>query len=96
MSSANSHAKRSEKRSTDSGTIASSRSSITSLRCSSVPSYPDRQSIINNTVAFAKATRVFDLPVVLTTVEKRTASAEIFGRRSRRYSPSRRRSSGRP
>ncbi len=29
----------------------------------------DRQSIINNTVALAKASRVFDVPVVLTTVE---------------------------
>jgi len=29
----------------------------------------DRQSIINNTVALAKATRIFDVPVVLTTVE---------------------------
>ena len=29
----------------------------------------DRQTIINNTVAFAKASRVFDVPVVLTTVE---------------------------
>ena len=29
----------------------------------------DRQAIINNTVAFAEACRVFDAPVVLTTVE---------------------------
>ena len=29
----------------------------------------DRQAIINNTVALAKATRVFDVPVVLTTGE---------------------------
>src|ERR1700746_2874929 len=29
----------------------------------------DRQGIINNTVAFGKAVRVFDVPVVLTTVE---------------------------
>jgi hypothetical protein len=29
----------------------------------------DRQSIINNTVALGKAARVFDVPVVLTTVE---------------------------
>jgi len=28
----------------------------------------DRQTIINNTVALAKASRVFDVPVVLTTV----------------------------
>jgi hypothetical protein len=33
----------------------------------------DRQTIINNTVALAKATQVFDVPIVLTTVEsKRT------------------------
>jgi nicotinamidase-related amidase len=33
----------------------------------------DRQTIINNTVALAKATHVFDVPIVLTTVEsKRT------------------------
>jgi len=29
----------------------------------------DRQSIINSTVALAKATRIFDVPVVWTTVE---------------------------
>jgi hypothetical protein len=29
-----------------------------------------RQTIINNTVALAKAARVFDVPVVLTTVDK--------------------------
>ena len=57
-------------------------------------SYPDRQSIIKNTVAFAKATRVFDVPVVLTTVETQSFR-EISGRRFRRSSPSRRRSSGR-
>src|SRR5882724_12542844 len=32
-------------------------------------SYPDRESIINHTAALAKATRVFDVPVVLTTVQ---------------------------
>ena len=32
----------------------------------------DRQSIINNTVALAKATRIFDVPVVLTTVETKS------------------------
>ena len=41
-------------------------------------SYPDRQSIINNTVAFAKATRVFDVPVVLTTVETQNFSGNIW------------------
>jgi len=30
-------------------------------------SYPDRESIINHTVALAKASRVFDVPVVLST-----------------------------
>ena len=34
----------------------------------------DRQSIINNTVALAKAARVFDLPVVLSTVESKSFS----------------------
>jgi len=34
----------------------------------------DRQGIINNTVAFGKAARVFDLPVVLTTVETKSFS----------------------
>jgi len=34
----------------------------------------DRQSIINNTVALAKATRVFDVPVVLSTVETKSFS----------------------
>src|SRR6202012_2963126 len=32
----------------------------------------DRQSIINNTVALGKATREFDVPVVLTTVETKS------------------------
>jgi len=41
-------------------------------------SYPDRQSIINNTVAFAKATRVFDVPVVLTTVETHSFSGDLW------------------
>jgi nicotinamidase-related amidase len=35
----------------------------------------DRQSIINNVVAFAKASRVFDVPVVLTTVETKSSAA---------------------
>ena len=42
----------------------------------------DRQSIINNTVALAKATRIFQVPAVLTTVENRSAATS--GRRSRR------------
>src|SRR4051812_33757726 len=46
----------------------------------------DRQTIINNTVALAKATRVFDVPVVLTTVETK-GSAETSGRRFVRCFP---------
>jgi len=41
-------------------------------------SYPDRQSIINNTVALAKASRVFDVPVVLTTVETKSFSGNLW------------------
>jgi nicotinamidase-related amidase len=38
----------------------------------------DRQSIINNVVALAKATRVFDVPVVLSTVETRAFSGNMW------------------
>ena len=38
----------------------------------------DRQGIINNVVAFAKATRVFDVPVVLTTVETKSFSGNVW------------------
>ena len=38
----------------------------------------DRQSIINNVVALAKATRIFDLPVVLTTVESKSFSGSMW------------------
>jgi nicotinamidase-related amidase len=38
----------------------------------------DRQSIINNTVALAKATRIFEVPVVLSTVESKNFSGNIF------------------
>src|SRR6266699_3427138 len=41
-------------------------------------SYPDRESIINHTVALAKATRVFDVPVVLTTVETQSFSGNMW------------------
>ena len=34
----------------------------------------DRQTIINNNVALLKATRVFDVPVVLSTVETKSFS----------------------
>lgn len=38
----------------------------------------DRQSIINNTVALAKASRIFDVPVVLTTVETKSFSGNMW------------------
>jgi nicotinamidase-related amidase len=38
----------------------------------------DRQSIINNTVALAKATRIFDVPVILTTVETKSFSGNMW------------------
>jgi nicotinamidase-related amidase len=67
MSSANGHAKRSEK-----GLLTQDNCVVALIdhqpQMLFGASYPDRQSIINNTVAFAKATRVFDVPVVLTTV----------------------------
>src|SRR5947209_8600474 len=38
----------------------------------------DRQTISNNTVALAKASRVFDVPVVLTTVETNSFSGNMW------------------
>jgi nicotinamidase-related amidase len=38
----------------------------------------DRQGIINNTVAFGKAARVFDVPVILTTVETKSFSGNMW------------------
>jgi nicotinamidase-related amidase len=38
----------------------------------------DRQSIINNTVALSKAARVFNLPVVLSTVETKSFSGNLW------------------
>src|SRR3954467_600271 len=38
----------------------------------------DRQTIINNNVALAKATRVFDVPVVLSTVETKGFSGNMW------------------
>ena len=38
----------------------------------------DRQSIINNTVALGKAARVFDVPVVLSTVETKSFSGNLW------------------
>jgi nicotinamidase-related amidase len=41
-------------------------------------SHFDRQGIINNTVAFSKAAKLFDLPVVLTTVETKAFSGNLW------------------
>src|ERR1700761_3021772 len=38
----------------------------------------DRQGIINNTVALSKAARVFDVPVVLSTVETKSFSGNLW------------------
>src|SRR2546425_13040002 len=38
----------------------------------------DRQSIINNTVALAKASRVFDVPLVLSTVKTHNFSGNLW------------------
>src|SRR5258706_15733320 len=38
----------------------------------------DRQAIINNNVALSKATRVFDVPVVLSTVETKAFSGNLW------------------
>ena len=38
----------------------------------------DRQSIVNSTVALAKAARIFDVPVVLTTVETKSFSGNMW------------------
>src|SRR5437868_9115351 len=38
----------------------------------------DRQTIINNNVALSKAARVFDVPVVLTTVETKSFSGNLW------------------
>ena len=38
----------------------------------------DRQSIINNNVALAKAARVFEVPVVLSTVETKSFSGNLW------------------
>ena len=50
----------------------------------------DRQMIINNNVALAKAARVFEVPVVLSPRWKPRVSAAISGRRSRQSSRNRR------
>jgi nicotinamidase-related amidase len=48
----------------------------------------DRQSIINNNLVLSKAARVFDIPVVLSSVETKGLTATP-GRRSSRCSPAR-------
>src|SRR6266852_2741357 len=77
MPSANGHAKRSEK-----GLLTQDNCVVALIdhqpQMLFGTSYPDRQSIINNTVAFAKATRVFDVPVVLTTVETYSFSGNLW------------------
>ncbi len=77
MSSANGHAKRSEK-----GLLTQDNCVVTLIdhqpqMLFGVSSF-DRQSIINNTVALAKATRVFDVPVVLSTVETHNFSGNLW------------------
>ena len=77
MSSANGHAKRSEK-----GLLTQDNCVVTLIdhqpqMLFGVSNF-DRQSIINNTVAFAKATRVFDVPLVLSTVETHNFSGNLW------------------
>src|SRR3954453_10798398 len=38
----------------------------------------DRQTLINNTVAFAKAAKLFEVPVVLTRVETKSVSGNLW------------------
>jgi len=77
MPSANGHAKRSEK-----GLLTQDNCVVALIdhqpQMLFGASYPDRQSIINYTVALAKATRVFDVPVVLTTVETHSFSGNLW------------------
>ena len=46
----------------------------------------DRQSIINNTVPLAKATKVFDTPTVLNTVETKAFSGNLWPQNRAVYS----------
>ena len=55
----------------------------------------DRQAIINNNVALAKAARLFDVPVVLSTVETKSFSGYMWPQ-FKPCSRSRRRSNARP
>ena len=77
MSSANGHAARSEK-----GLLTQDNCVVTLIDHQPQMIFGvanvDRQSIINNTVALAKATRVFDVPVVLTTVETKSFSGNLW------------------
>ena len=83
MPSANGHAKRSEK-----GLLTPDNCVVTLIdhqpQMLFGVSNVDRQSIINNTVAFAKAARVFDVPVVLTTVETQSFSGKSLAADSAR------------
>ena len=54
----------------------------------------DRELIINHNVALGKATRVFDVPAILTTIESKSFSG-CSCPRCKRCSPEWRRSSGR-
>jgi len=77
MSSANGHATRSEK-----GLLTQDNCVVTLIdhqpqMLFGVSNF-DRQSIINNTVAFAKATRLFGVPVVLSTVETHNFSGNLW------------------
>jgi len=77
MSSANGHAKRSEK-----GLLTQDNCVVTLIdhqpqMLFGVSNF-DRQSIINNTVALAKASRVFDVPLVLTTVETHNFAGNLW------------------
>ena len=38
----------------------------------------DRQSLINNVVGFAKAARIFNVPLILSTVETKSFSGNIW------------------
>ena len=77
MSSANGHAKRSEK-----GLLTQDNCVVALIdhqpQMLFGTGYPDRESIINHTVALAKATRVFDVSVVLTTVETQSFSGNMW------------------
>src|SRR5438876_8960399 len=77
MSLANGHAKRSEK-----GLLTQDNCVVTLIdhqpqMLFGVSNF-DRQTIINNTVAFSKAVRIFDVPIVLSTVETKSFSGNLW------------------